>query len=265
MEPLILFKDQVHEIEKLSDHVYRIDEAGLANAYLVIGSKRALLIDTAVGAGNIKECAASLTDKPIEVVVTHRHNDHVGGAWQFGSYYASKDDKTLACHISSLQILAERWIRKNGIKLSLRKPLWKRTKVCYIDEQKIFDLGDRQIKVVSVAGHTKGSIILVDDVDKIVYTGDAFNPHLFMQIPGCTLLNEWFTGADKVLGYLEQGYTAYFGHDKGKQTIEQIKKTYDLVSELIELKHKGLIEKQKGIYPPGDILPRIYYDQRYIK
>lgn len=261
----MLFEDQVHEIEKLSEHAYRIDEAGLGNAYLLIGSKRALLIDTVVGAGDLKACVTSLTDKSIEVVVTHRHNDHVGGAWLFCSYYASQKDKTLACHIASMQILAERWIRKKGRKLLFRKPFWKRAKICYITEQKSFDLGDRQIKVVSVPGHTKGSIMLVDELDKMVYTGDAFNPHLFMQIPGCTYLNDWFTGADKLIAYLEQGYTAYCGHDKGKQTLEQIRKTYELVNEVIEMKHKGQLPAKRGIYPSDGTMPRVYYDQRFIR
>src|SRR5499425_259394 len=52
-------------------------------SYLIIGAKQALLFDTGLGVGNIKAVVARLTSRPVVVLNSHTHNDHVGGNWQF--------------------------------------------------------------------------------------------------------------------------------------------------------------------------------------
>jgi len=52
-------------------------------SYLIVGTKQALLFDTGMGIGNIKAVVARLTSRPIVVLNSHTHNDHVGGNWQF--------------------------------------------------------------------------------------------------------------------------------------------------------------------------------------
>src|SRR5512135_2508944 len=46
-------------------------------SYLVEGDKKAILIDTGDGIGNIKALAEELTKMPFWVVNTHTHVDHV--------------------------------------------------------------------------------------------------------------------------------------------------------------------------------------------
>src|SRR5262249_31074497 len=52
-------------------------------SYLIVGTKQALLFDTGMGIGNIKAVVARLTSRPVVVLNSHTHNDHVGGNWQF--------------------------------------------------------------------------------------------------------------------------------------------------------------------------------------
>ena len=80
--------DPIYTVERIHDNTYRIDENGAANCYLVIGSEKALLMDACWGAGNLKACVCQLTDKPVNVAVTHRHPDHTGGAQQFGDFHS---------------------------------------------------------------------------------------------------------------------------------------------------------------------------------
>ena len=54
-------------------------ESSYALCYLVEGRDYALLIDTILGIGNLKAFCETLTDKPIRLVNTHSHSDHVGG------------------------------------------------------------------------------------------------------------------------------------------------------------------------------------------
>ena len=126
--------DQIHKIEQLNDHVYRIDENGIANCYLVIGSEKALLIDAGIGAGNLKKCVEQVTDKPIILAITHRHYDHVGGAWQFGTYYIHKYDSSFINKLMTYFLIANIVVEKQGISIENKRPLGRKVKEVKIED-----------------------------------------------------------------------------------------------------------------------------------
>src|SRR3954447_9069664 len=53
-------------------------------ATLIIGREKAALIDTGCGIGDLRKAVRAVTDKPIVVVNTHTHTDHIGSNHQFG-------------------------------------------------------------------------------------------------------------------------------------------------------------------------------------
>ena len=50
---------------------------------LIIGQDRAALIDTGCGIGDLRTAVKAVTDKPIVVINTHTHPDHLGSNHQF--------------------------------------------------------------------------------------------------------------------------------------------------------------------------------------
>jgi hypothetical protein len=52
-------------------------------SFLVVGSERALLFDTGLGVARIGEVVRGLTDRPVTVLNSHTHFDHVGGNSEF--------------------------------------------------------------------------------------------------------------------------------------------------------------------------------------
>ena len=54
-------------------------------------------------------------------------------------------------------------------------------KVYPVSDGDVFDLGDRQLEVVEVGGHTPGSIVLIDRRTPIAYTGDACNGNTLLE------------------------------------------------------------------------------------
>lgn len=54
--------------------------------YLVIGDKKALLIDTGLGKYNIKKVVKEITKNKLLIINSHQHYDHIGG-----NKYFSKD------------------------------------------------------------------------------------------------------------------------------------------------------------------------------
>ena len=77
-------------LQQVSRDVWAIDEFGIDIMYLIIGTERALLIDTGIGIGNIRSVVETMTHLPYDVVNTHHHYDHVGGNGRFSMVYAHK-------------------------------------------------------------------------------------------------------------------------------------------------------------------------------
>ena len=50
---------------------------------LIVGPEKAVLIDTGCGIGNLRKVVAEVTDKPVMVINTHTHLDHLGSNRQF--------------------------------------------------------------------------------------------------------------------------------------------------------------------------------------
>lgn len=76
------------EIEDLGNGIRRMVEPGAhrlmrANMFLIAGSERDCLFDTGLGVADLAALVESLTDKPLVVVASHAHLDHIGGHNQF--------------------------------------------------------------------------------------------------------------------------------------------------------------------------------------
>jgi hydroxyacylglutathione hydrolase len=165
----------------VADKVWRIDDHGSDNMYLVEGKDKALLIDTGTGVGDLLGFVKSLTKLPIVVVNTHGHPDHAGGNFQFQEVYAHSADFEL------IQRFTEKANRDSSAQRALRSaPEMAKTILMEVNDYQtpapisikdgyVFDLGGRQLKVIEVDGHTPGSICLLDAENHLLFTGDNDN------------------------------------------------------------------------------------------
>ncbi len=248
-----------YKIEKISENTYRFDENGRANCYLIVGSEKALLIDGCWGIGDLKQTIGEITDKPVIAVATHRHPDHTCGLRQFEEYYVSERDNTAYNRrlenrlFGMAMVLAE----KQKIRPYHNK---KPGRALPLNDGDVFNLGDRMIEARSIPGHTAGSMMFLDHTQKLMFTGDDVNPKLWMQGNGATTLEEWKIGAQKVLDYMKQGYTAWIGHLDGRQTPEQLVVIMDMVDEIIAKKKNGQLTKKDSPYRHQTALPEIRFN-----
>lgn len=157
-------------IKQLRPNVYLIDDAGDSTCFLITGSERALLVDTANGQEDLQEIVRSLTELPVIVVNTHGHGDHVFGNVFFDEAWLHPADNALYDMFFGY---AKEELDKYGLKPCPVKAL---------EIGQIFDLGGVQLEVVDLKGHTAGSIGLLDKAGRIIYTGDGLNVHLWMQL-----------------------------------------------------------------------------------
>ena len=73
-----------YQIEK-RDGYFRIGSTESVFSYLIVGKERAALIDTGYGLGDLKAAAEEITRRPLLILNTHGHCDHMGGNAQFGT------------------------------------------------------------------------------------------------------------------------------------------------------------------------------------
>ena len=157
-------------IIQLRPNVYLIDDAGDSTCYLITGSEKALLVDTANGYEDLHAIVRTLTELPVIVVNTHGHGDHVFGNLYFDEAWLHPADNALYDMFFGY---AREDLEKRGLKPCPVKPL---------QIGQIFDLGGVQLEVVDLKGHTAGSVGLLDKAGRILYTGDGLNTHLWMQL-----------------------------------------------------------------------------------
>lgn len=163
--------------EQLSQHIYRIKDPLNVFVYLVMGNKGACLLDSGYGAGDLKGYIQETFDVDPFVVLTHGHIDHIGGANAFEKVYLNPKEKEVY-HRHMQTDFRKLFFEQNQavlppydmVTLSPYKPY--EELLPYHDGQ-IFSLGDVQIAMIEVPGHTPGMCVALIPEDRTIVFGDA--------------------------------------------------------------------------------------------
>jgi glyoxylase-like metal-dependent hydrolase (beta-lactamase superfamily II) len=166
--------------EEIVPGVTMIRDYAEGKMYLIKGSKKALLIDTGMGTGNLKAYLEPLVaGVPLEIVITHFHGDHTGQCDQFISSSIEFINESDRSQVAGQ--LKQKGVREELIQRNLRN----------IKEGDILDLGDKKLTVYLVPGHTRGSIVLFDETTGYLISGDALGSNgpgipdaIWLQFPG---------------------------------------------------------------------------------
>ncbi|MBQ9887392.1 MAG: MBL fold metallo-hydrolase [Lachnospiraceae bacterium] len=129
--------------------------------YLLIGSQKAMLIDTGSADGNIREIVESITDKPVIVVNTHGHFDHTGGNSCWPDAWMSREAAMYAKEPFSP--IHREWFEEKD---------YPDYEIHELSDGEIIELGDRQVKVLAIGAHSEGSLAFLDYNTRAMFTGD---------------------------------------------------------------------------------------------
>jgi glyoxylase-like metal-dependent hydrolase (beta-lactamase superfamily II) len=173
---------EVYKIAPATFAIYEPHQAEETISYLIVGTKQALLFDTGMGIGNVHAIVARLTSRPIVVLNSHTHNDHVGGNWQFPFVFGMDNAFTRANAKGSRED-AQAEIGKDQLCGALPKNFdsakyatkpWKISLAIH-DGFKI-NLGGRTVEVIATPGHTPDAVSLIDRGNGLLFTGDTYYP-----------------------------------------------------------------------------------------
>lgn len=193
-----VFKNNDLEISKLEDHVWVIETTDKTTMYLIEGTKKALLIDTGTKCENLDEVVQKITQKPLDVIITHAHGDHDGNIRFFNEIYLHPSDTVL-----------------------LTKSY--KGKIHFVKDGDVFDLGGKKIEVSHMPAHTPGSIVLLDKQAGACYSGDAFGSgQVWLQLRPYAPMKTYVNSCKKMEKLMDHGITkVYCGH------YPYVKKAYD--------------------------------------
>jgi glyoxylase-like metal-dependent hydrolase (beta-lactamase superfamily II) len=235
------------KIRKMSDSVYLLNDNDSGTAYVVVGSERALVIDTCNGFENFLDIVRSITDKPLVLVNTHAHPDHVRGNVWFEKAYINFRDKEQYYDMFKGEMLppAIRGLAPCAIE--------------NIDDGDKIDLGDREIEVIAFPGHTAGGICLLSRADRVLFTGDSIlGRTLWMFMPTSVTLSRLVESLENVKRYSDGFDWLLTGHGIGYDTPELIDRIMEAAKSVIENRAERYGEvalwggSQKCVYYVGE-------------
>ncbi|WP_028782257.1 MBL fold metallo-hydrolase [Thalassobacillus devorans] len=178
-----MIKDPWFTVQQIDNQTFAISEYGHwenVHSFLLLGVKKAVLIDTGLGIDNIKRITDQLTNLPIEVVTTHVHVDHIGSHAEFDRIFVHEEDKDWL--VNGIQGLSIEQIRKD-----IRRDITLHTPESFnpdtyrpfqgeptglLNDGDLIDLENRKLIIYHTPGHSPGHICVLDQANGYLFTGD---------------------------------------------------------------------------------------------
>ena len=174
------------EVYEIRPDIYAIYEPGQFEeviSWLIVGRTQSLLFDTGLGMGNIRGVVKQITQKPLIVLNSHGHYDHIGGNYQFETIigrnlpYSRKQAQGVP-HEAVAEFASGDWIWKqrppNFIPREYHIKPYEFSN--WVDQGQFIDLGGVSLEVFRAPGHAPDGIVLVDHKRRLMFTGDVFYP-----------------------------------------------------------------------------------------
>jgi glyoxylase-like metal-dependent hydrolase (beta-lactamase superfamily II) len=148
---------------------------------LLVGRDEALLVDTGCGIGNLREAVEEVTDRPVTVVNTHTHLDHIGGNRLFDKIFvfdhpvsrrvaaSGASREALEAEILAEGLITGPWPRGFEVEAFELPPFevdrW------LADGDRI-DIGGAELEVIHTPGESPDHLSLLDRTNRLLFCGD---------------------------------------------------------------------------------------------
>ena len=238
----------MQKVKEVYPNVFLIEDYKV-NVTLIKGEKLAILWDMGYGLYDLKSQVYSMIDTPLMVIASHGHRDHVLGCSQFDEVYISSRDKNLFIYSNSKKtrkLVSRNFIKKNLMTISEAKNYVakKMPKIKEIKAGEEIDLGGLHAEVVSLHGHTKGSIGLLIKEHELLLTGDAICNDLWLYLPESEKIDKCIEMLEGIIKLPFKNYIA--AHKCKVYPKEQILNILDV------LKHLDVSARARRLYLAED-------------
>jgi glyoxylase-like metal-dependent hydrolase (beta-lactamase superfamily II) len=173
-----------HEVYSVEPGVFAITEPRQfqeAISYLIVGDSGAVLFDSGIGLVPLAPVVQALTSKPVRVLNSHSHFDHVGANHEFEQVLAldlpfTRDNEGGTPHHDVAdEVMPDAFCGTspaNADTATFRSRPWRVARRVAIGDT--LSLGDRVLEILAAPGHTPDAIVLHDRTNGLLFTGDTF-------------------------------------------------------------------------------------------
>ena len=232
------------ESREVAAGTWLVAEPGHVNSFLVEGSKGAAMVDTGLGVAPIRPVAESLTGRPLLVVNTHSHADHVAGNHEFDEIAIHEEGRDVIEAMDTLprEALDDYMAFARG--LIATTPAYRELDDAFFhllnqeSEPRSFpdgfephkwtitssratrtlqdgdqiELGDRSLTVLHTPGHTPDSICLLEERTGILFAGDMISTGpMYAHMPGSSV-DEFAASARRLAELKDEVTLVLVGH-----------------------------------------------------
>ena len=173
---------------QIDDATYRYEDKGV-RFFILVDSESALLIDSGMNVKNIKEIVLSVTNKPFKLINTHADPDHIGANNEFSSFMMHPSESSNYYNDST--------------RVGTIIPVY---------DKSVIDLGDRELEVILIPGHTPGSIALLDKKNRVLYSGDTIQDDKIFLFGPMREINAYISSLERLNSIKSRFDTIYPSH-----------------------------------------------------
>lgn len=229
-------------VHKLSDNLYAIGEPTYYQAnysYLIVGNDKALMLDAGANQKeDITKIVKSITQKPVSVLPSHLHFDHIGGLHNFDSIYLLDTEFTRQFkQKDGLYHVPESVYLGNFDKFVLEP--FKVSRL--VKPNDVIDLGGVELKLLGTPGHTQDEVALYDEKNNVLLSGD----HLYPSSLFVGNMKDYVDSVSATLKAINKD-TAIYGAHAGTDPKQVPKMTYE---EIVLIRDKMQAAQDKSAKP----------------
>ncbi|MFB6343516.1 MBL fold metallo-hydrolase [Saccharicrinis sp. FJH62] len=244
-----------YTIEKIDKNTFIISEPNSSqknSCFLIVGDNKAFLIDAGSGENkneSIHKTVSKLTNKPVTLILSHFHFDHIGCINEFDSIAILSD-----------QVPNKDQLTDTSLCLTKRETLYQDSvlikTISLIDTQKDLNLGNREIQILYTPGHSPNSITVIDKANRYIFAGDLIYNGLLL----IDDMENYLRSIDLILSNSNDNFKLYGAHGRPQGTYNkliELKQTLtDFRSDSLSykpVKQTDFYGSTKNIYRVGDI------------
>lgn len=208
--------------------------------YILTGTDRTAVIDTGYGSFDLRETVRSLSDKPIVVLCTHGHPDHIYGARWFDEIYLNEKEIPVMNKYGvgykreEKQYMMERFGLDNEQAdqwLNARTP-----RIIPLNPGMKFDLGGYTLEAVDLCGHTQGSIGFICKEARILFSGDGVIERSWLHLPESASIRQYYSTIRNLSCRAHEFDQIYTGHKNAHKPASFLKELTCLLEHILEHK-----------------------------
>lgn len=238
-----------YEVYRLPGNVYAFAEPRHfqeVNFFLILGSERAVLLDTGMGIVPVKPLIVELYQGEIIAVNSHFHFDHIGSNYIY--------EPVRSCTDEYVSAIAKRGLTREDVGAQMDEDMFKggypegfqpdqfhvpAYKTEKVEDGYVFDLGDRRLRVLNTPGHCDDALMLYDEENKILFTGDTFYmgalyAHFNCAQFGTSDVRQYYKTMERLSREIPEDVSLYCSHNDFIAPASKLGETAEVLKAIID-------------------------------